>query len=178
MSRARSSWVEDRKAPGQEDLAREAVTEHPEDLGADVGLQPVDGQDHAAGGGRHPPEPPGVRQGPGEQFVVAVQEVGDGAEAEGHAAAGEFGMDLGDAAVLGVPQGADQGDDVEPEIVFREGEVTLLLGSEWYAAARAERGSAAADLEPEPDHAAEGGDGPLGHIRRPRAARRRRGRSG
>ena len=48
----------------------------------------------------------------------------------GHAAAGQLGMDLGDAAVLGVPQGADQGDDVEAELVLREGIAALLLGAE------------------------------------------------
>ena len=31
----------------------------------------------------------------------------------------ELGVDLGDAAVLGVSQGADQGDDVEAELVLR-----------------------------------------------------------
>ena len=97
---------------------------------ADVGLQAVDGQDHPAGGRRHPAEPLGVGERQGEQLVVAVEQVGDGAEAEGHAAAGQLGMDLGDAAVLGMPQGADQGDDVEAELVLRQGVAALLLGAE------------------------------------------------
>ena len=130
MSRARSSWVEDSRLLARRISPREAVAEHPEDLVADVGLEAVDGQDHPAGGRGHPPEPLGVGEREGEQLVVAVQQVGDGAEAEGHAAADQLGMDLGDAAVLGMPQGADQGDDVEAELVLRQGEAPLLLGAE------------------------------------------------
>src|SRR4051812_40362602 len=76
-------------------------------------------------------------------------------------------MDLGDTAVLGMPQGADQGDDVEAELVLREGVVSLLLGTERDSVARAPRAATATDLEPEPDGAVEGGDGPSGHVGRP-----------
>ena len=100
----------------------------------------------------------------GQQLVVAVQQVGDGAGADGHAAADQLGMDLGDAAVLGVPQGADRGDDVEAELVLGQGEAALLLGAERDAVAGAVGVAAAADLEPEPDGAVQGGDGPLGLV--------------
>jgi site-specific DNA recombinase len=50
------------QAPGQQNLAGEGVTDHPEDLVADIRLQAVDSQDHPAGGRRNPPQPPGVRQ--------------------------------------------------------------------------------------------------------------------
>ena len=126
---------------------------------ADVGLQAVDGQDHPAGGRRHPPQPLGVGEREGQQLVVAVQQVGDGAEAERHAAAGQVGVDLGDAAVLGVPQGADQGDDVEAELVLGQGEAALLLGAERDARSGGSGVMAAADLEAEPDGAVQGGDG-------------------
>jgi hypothetical protein len=39
-------------------------------------------------------------------------------------------MDLGDAAVLGMPQGPDEGDDVEAEFVLGEDETALSLGSQ------------------------------------------------
>jgi hypothetical protein len=48
------------EAPGQQDLTTEAVTQDPEDLVADVGLEAVDGQDHPAGGRGEPAEPLGI----------------------------------------------------------------------------------------------------------------------
>ena len=73
-----------------------------------------------------------------------------------HAAAGQLGMDLGDAAVLGVAQGADQGDDVEAELVLGQGEAALGLGAVGDGVAGAVRVAAAADLEPEADRAVAG----------------------
>ena len=126
---------------------------------ADVGLEAVDGQDHPAGGRRDPPQPPGVGEREGQQLVVAVQEVGDGAEADGHAAADQLGMDLRDAAVLGVAQGADQGDDVEAELVLRQGEAPLLLGAERDGVAGAERGRGSGGPGAGAGRALQGGDG-------------------
>jgi hypothetical protein len=73
-------------------------------------------------------------------------------------------MDLGDAAVLGMPQGADGGDDVEAELVLGQGEAALLLGPQRDGVAGAVRVATASDLEPEPDRAGQGGDGPLGLV--------------
>ena len=66
-------------------------------------------------------QPAVVGQGDGEQFVVPVEQVGDGPLGHGHPAADEVGADLGDGPVLGVPEAADEGDDVEPELVPRAG---------------------------------------------------------
>ena len=134
---------------------------------ADVGLEAVDGQDHPPGLGRDPPQPLGVRAGQGQQLVVAVQQVADAARADRHAAADQLGVDLRDAAVLGVAEAADQGDDVEAELVLRQGEAALLLGPEADPVARAVGVAAAADLEPQPDEAVQGGDGPPGLVGRP-----------
>lgn len=60
-------------------------------------MEAVDGQDHAAGGGRHPAEAFGVDERESEQFVKTVQEVGDSAGTEGNAASDQLGVDLGDA---------------------------------------------------------------------------------
>ena len=133
----------------------------------DVGLQPVDGQDHAARGGRHAPEPLGVGEREGEQLIVAVQQVGDGAEAGRYATADQLGMDLGDTAVPGMAQGADQGDDVEAELVLRQGEAPLRLGAQGDGVAGAVRLAAAPDLEPEADRTAQGRDRPPGLVGRP-----------
>ena len=71
---------------------------------ADVGLQAVDGQDHPSGLGRDRRSRSRSEQRQGEQFVVAVQQVADATGADRHAAADQLGVDLGDAAVLGVPE--------------------------------------------------------------------------
>jgi site-specific DNA recombinase len=150
------------QAPGQQDLAGEHVAEHPEDLVADVRLQPVDRRDHLTGRGRDPPQPPGARAGQGQQLVVAVQEVGDAPQADRHAAAGQLGVDLRHAAALGMPKGADQGDDVEAELVLGQDQPALLLGPQRRAEPSAAAVAAAADLEAQADQPVEGGDGAAG----------------
>ena len=105
---ARSLAVDDKQAPGQEDLAGEAVAQDPEDLVADVGLQAVDGQDDAALRAEQRAQPLGVGGGQGPQLIVAVQQVGDGALGDDDPAAGQLAVDLGDAAVFGIAEPADQ----------------------------------------------------------------------
>jgi hypothetical protein len=73
-------------------------------------------------------------------------------------------MDLGDAAVLGVPQGADQCDDVKAELVLRQCVMALLLGAERGMVARAERVATTPDLEPKPDGALQCGDDAARHV--------------
>ena len=75
------------------------------------------------------------------------------------AAAGQFLVDLGDAAVLGVAEAADQGQDVEAELVVGQGEVGLGLGAVGPVVAGAVGVGAAADAQGEADDAVEGGDG-------------------
>jgi hypothetical protein len=84
---------------------------------ADIGLQAVDGEDHAAFARRDAPEALGIGERQGEELVVAVEQVGDAARADVDAAVDQVAVDLGDAAVLGVAQGADAGDEVEPEFM-------------------------------------------------------------
>jgi hypothetical protein len=76
-------------------------------------------------------------------------------------------VDLRDAAVLGVAEGADQGDDVEAELVLRQGEAVLLLGAEADPVSGAGGLAAAADLQAQADDPVEGSDGPLGLVGRP-----------
>src|SRR5262249_61848639 len=95
---------------GQQDLPGDAVTQDPEDLVADVGLQGVDGQDDAALLLEQGAQAVEVGRGQGAQFVVAVQEVGDGTLGHDHAAAGEGPGDSPGAGVFGVGEGARQGE--------------------------------------------------------------------
>jgi hypothetical protein len=38
-------------------------------------------------------------------------------------------VDLGDAAVFGIAEGADEGDDIQAELVLGQGVAALLLGA-------------------------------------------------
>jgi hypothetical protein len=73
-------------------------------------------------------------------------------------------MDLRDASVLGMAEGADEGDDVEAELVLGEGEAALLLGAEGNMVAGAVGPATTPDLESEPDRTVEGGDRALGLV--------------
>ena len=147
------------QALGQQHLAAEAVAQHPQDLMADVGLQAIDGQDDAALLGEQAAESAVVGQRDGEQFVVAVQEVGDGAFGDVQAAAAQGLVDLGDAAVFGVAEAADEGDDVEAELVLGQGVEALGFGAVGLAVAAAVGVVAAADVQEQADQSSEGGDG-------------------
>src|SRR3954454_4702718 len=56
----------------------------------------------------------------GDQFIVALEQVGHAALADRHAAPAQLLVDLRDAAVLTVAQGADQRDHLQPELVLRQ----------------------------------------------------------
>ena len=104
------------------------------------------------------PQPLGIGRRQRAQFVVAVQEVEDGTLGDGHAASGEFLVDLRDAAVFGVAQPSDQGEDVQAELVVRQREVRLRLGAIGPAVAAAGRVVAAADLDRQAGDGVQGGD--------------------
>jgi hypothetical protein len=63
-----------------------------------------------------------VGGGQGLELVGAVQQVGDGPLGPGEAASGEFAVEFGDDAGLGVAEASDKGEDVEAELLVRQGE--------------------------------------------------------
>jgi len=93
------------------------------------------------------PQALGVGGCQGAEFVVAVQEVQDGAFGEDDPAAGKFVVDFGDAAVLDVPQATDQGEHVQAELVVGQREVRLGLGVIGLAVAATGPVVAAADAD-------------------------------
>jgi hypothetical protein len=103
---------------GEQDPAGQAVTDDPQDLMTDVGLQaverehdpPLDGQGGA----------PRLVHHCRDQLVVTVEQVGHRALAHRHAALPQGMMDLRHAAVLAVAECPDQGDHVEAELVLRQ----------------------------------------------------------
>src|SRR5262249_15047578 len=125
---------------------------------ADVGSQAVDGQDNPALRGKQALQATAVGQGDGQQFIVAVQQVGDGAFRDGQAAGHEVLVDFGDGAVLGIAEGADVGQDVQAELVLRQRVAALGLGTIGLQIARALPLVAAADVQDEAGQAPERGD--------------------
>src|SRR5436309_2365954 len=81
------------------------------------------------------------------ELVVAVQEVGDGANSHDDTAAGQLAVDLGDAPMFDVAKPTDGGDDVEAELVMRQGEVGFGLGPVGSEEAGTREVVAAADSE-------------------------------
>ena len=65
------------QTPGQEDLAGEAIAQHPEDFMADLGLEAIEGQDDATTDVGDTVEARRVLQREGDQFVVTLQEMRD-----------------------------------------------------------------------------------------------------
>jgi hypothetical protein len=88
-----------------------------------------------------------VGQRGGEQFVVAVEQIGDGALGDRHPALAQGGMDLGHGAVVAVAQRAHERDDVETELVLGESQSSLGLGSVGLMVARTVRDLAAPHLQ-------------------------------
>ena len=56
----------------------------------------------------------------GDQFIVALEQVGHATLADRHAAPAQLLVDFRNAAVLTVAQGADQRDHVQAELVLRQ----------------------------------------------------------
>jgi len=106
------------QAAGQEDFARETVSEYPQHLMADIGLQAIEGQNDPALGLGDPLEAGGVGEREGEQFIVTFKQIGDRPGGDNHSTVAQVLMDFGQSAVLRVAQGAYPGDDIQAKLVL------------------------------------------------------------
>lgn len=147
-----------------QDLAAEAVAHDPEDLVPDVGLKSIQRQHDAPLSRRHALETfiAGERQG--QQFVVPVEEVRDGALTDRNAAPDECRTDLGDASMLAVAKRPDERDHVEAELVSRQREAALLLGVYRHVKSRALGLMATAHLQMQPEEPVQGRDRAMAHV--------------
>jgi hypothetical protein len=84
--------------------------------------------------------------------------VGDGAFGENYLAAREFLVNFGEAAVVGVAQGAPQGQHVRTTRLAGQGEAAFGLGAEGLAKAPAPVVVAAADAHAQAEDGVGGGD--------------------
>jgi len=105
--------------------------------------------------GQHRLEPAVVSQRHGHQFVVAVEQVGDGPLGQRDATLAHGGMDLRHALMLAVTQRPDQRDDVEPELVLRQHDRAFAFRPVRLVIAPAGRVLAPADLEMQANQPAE-----------------------
>jgi hypothetical protein len=87
----------------------------------------------------------------GDQFIVALEQ--DATLADRHAAPAQFLMDLQDAAVLAVAQGADQCDHVQAELVLRQRQGGFPLRPPCLMIAHTAPILAAPDLQAHPNQA-------------------------
>src|SRR5205823_3497756 len=83
------------------------------------------------------------------------------------APAGQGLVDLGNTAVFGVAEAADEGNDIESELVVGQGEVGLGLGPIRAVKAGARRVGAAADVQGQPGDGVQGGDRAVVAVIRP-----------
>ena len=103
-------------------------------------------------------QPLAVGGGQGAEFVVAVQEVADRAQGDDDASAHQLLMDLGDAAMLGVAEASDQGQDIEAELVVGQGQEGLGFRAMRAMVARAVGVGTAANAQGKARDGVEGGD--------------------
>ena len=104
-------------------------------------------------------QPLAVSRGQSAQLIVAVQEIADGAQSDGNAAARQLLVDLGDTAMLGVAEASDQGQDIEAELVVRQGQEGFRFRPTGAVVAQAVRVGAAANAQSESGDGVECGDG-------------------
>jgi hypothetical protein len=117
------------EAAGEQHFTRECITQHPQHILGFEGLQTVDGQDDVALLREAVREPGLVSEAQREQLFVALQQIGDGAWSDGDMQVVECLVDLGDAPMLTVAQGADMGNHIQAELGMWESPGTLFLGA-------------------------------------------------
>jgi hypothetical protein len=82
-----------------------------------------------------------------EEFVVAIEQIGDAALRDHHALLPQGRVDLRDGAVVAMTQGSNKRNDVEAELVLGQRQGALSLGPIRPVVARTGGALAAADLQ-------------------------------
>jgi len=141
------------QAARQQHLAGEAVAHHPEHLMSNVGLQTIQRQDHPPLLCQQPAQPIAVAQRRGQQFVVAVEQVGHAPLGDRHPPLAQHPVDLRHAAVVAMAQHPGQCDDVQPELVPGQRHRAFRLRPVGMGLTHAAIRLAAPDLQPKPHRA-------------------------
>ncbi len=130
---------------GEQDLPREAITQHPEDILVFVRLEPVNGQDDVPVLDEPLVQPGVVSKMHSKQFFVACQQISDRAQRDGDVLGTQRLMNFHDRAVLTIAEHADVRNDVQAKLAMRQGPGTRFLGTVGLMVTRTGRIGAAHD---------------------------------
>jgi hypothetical protein len=155
------------EAAGKQHFPREAIAQNPQDILILGGSQPVKCQDDMALLRETLFKVGVIGKAQGEQFLVAFQEMSDGARSDGNVLVLQCLVDLRDRAVLAVAQGADEGNDIQTELAMRQCPSTLFLGTVGMMVARTGRVGAVQDSQGQAADILNRGDCALGLVEVP-----------
>ncbi len=124
-----------------------------------IRLQAIEREDHAPLLLEAVPQTGLVGQAHRHQFLIPLDQIGDGACGDRDAARLEGAMDLGHAAVVRIAQRADQDDDVEAERAMGQRDGRFLLGPIGAPIERTSRLDAAPHRKGQVAHTLNGRDG-------------------
>jgi hypothetical protein len=153
---------------GQQHLTAEAVSQNPEDFVTDLGLQAIDGQHDTALRTQQGTEALRVGSRQSAQLIVAVEQVSDRPLGDHDPATTQFGVNLRDTAVFDIPEVADQGNDVEAELMMGQGIMGFGLGAIGLVKAWARGVRTSPDAEDQSHEALQGGDRTTGVVSVPK----------
>jgi hypothetical protein len=159
------------QAAGQEYCGGEPIAQDPEDRLPDVGLEASERQDDPAMGGGALLKAGGVRPRERHERCIAFQQRQDRPGSPDDVTAPQRLMELCDTSVLGIAQGAYEGDNLEAALVRREGVPPLLLWPRWRLTRGTSWRKAPTNREPQSEYTRQRCDGPVvGGRCPPRAA--------
>lgn len=144
------------QAAGEQDGAGPTLTDHPQHLMPHVGLEAVDRQDEVGLLLERCAEPRHILELKGHQFVVAGEQVGNGALADRELALAERGMQFGDGAVITVAPNAELGNEIKAKLMAGQGERAFRLGPAAAPILRAGGGVTGADRHMQAGDAGQG----------------------
>jgi hypothetical protein len=114
---------------------------------AHVGVEAIEGQEDPALGLGETLETICVGKIESDEFIVALEEIGDGPLGNSATAFAQGVMEFWDTPVMGIAQGADVSHDIETERVFGQGQATFGLGAIGFSNLRAVRIETAPNLQ-------------------------------
>ena len=115
------------ETPGEQDLPGQTVAQDPHDLVAYVGLQAVEGQQHAPLRQQAVLQPALIGQAQGEQLFIALHEVGDRALGNVEPPLAQRVVDFGHGLMSRIALRADPRDHRKPERAVGERPAALLF---------------------------------------------------
>lgn len=107
---------------GQEHLTRETSAEDPKDFLAHIGLEAIEGQDTTPLRLRQAPQPCRGLEGESDQFVIALQEMGDRPGRDSHTTRDQRLRDSWHTVVGGRALRANAGEAIEATLVLGQGQ--------------------------------------------------------